>query len=200
MEQEEAFQTLKDNLCNAPIWSLPDGSEDFVVYCDVKSKIWMCIDAKRQGKANVVADTLSRKERVKPRRVREMSMTIQSSVKDKILAAQGEASKVENAPAEMLRGLDQQMEKKEDRGMYFMDRIWVPLVGDVRKIIMDEAHASSTSVHLAANKTCYDLRGMYWWPCTRKDIATYVSDCLTCSKVKAEISKTFGFVATARDT
>ncbi|GKA58902.1 putative reverse transcriptase domain-containing protein [Tanacetum coccineum] len=43
---------------------------------------------------NVVADALSRKERVKPRRVRAMSMTIQSSVKDKILAAQGEATKV----------------------------------------------------------------------------------------------------------
>ncbi|GJS53086.1 hypothetical protein Tco_0626448 [Tanacetum coccineum] len=66
------------------------------------------------GKANVVADVLSRKERVKPRGVRAMSMTIQSSVKDKILAAQGEASKVENAQAEMLRDLDQQMEKRAD--------------------------------------------------------------------------------------
>ncbi|GJZ26088.1 putative reverse transcriptase domain-containing protein [Tanacetum coccineum] len=65
-------------------------------------------------KANVVADAFSRKERVKPSRVRAMSMTIQSSVTDKILAAQGEASKVGNATAEMLRGLDQQMEKKED--------------------------------------------------------------------------------------
>ncbi|GKG00265.1 hypothetical protein Tco_0301955 [Tanacetum coccineum] len=41
------------------------------------------------GMANVVADALSRKERVKLRRVHLMSMTIQSSVKDKILAAQG---------------------------------------------------------------------------------------------------------------
>ncbi|GKC80008.1 putative reverse transcriptase domain-containing protein [Tanacetum coccineum] len=69
-------------------------------------------------KENVVADALSRKERVKPRGVRAMSMTIQSSVKDKILAAQGEASKVENAPAEMLRDLDQQMEKRVDGGFY----------------------------------------------------------------------------------
>ncbi|GKC37075.1 hypothetical protein Tco_1049459 [Tanacetum coccineum] len=48
------------------------------------------------GKANVVTDTLSRKEKVKPRRVQAMSMTIKLSVKDKILAAHGEASKVEN--------------------------------------------------------------------------------------------------------
>ncbi|GJX34384.1 putative reverse transcriptase domain-containing protein [Tanacetum coccineum] len=42
----------------------------------------------------------------------------------------------------MLRGLDQRMEKKEDGGLYFMDRIWVLLVGSVRTLIMDKAHAS----------------------------------------------------------
>ncbi|GJX85320.1 putative reverse transcriptase domain-containing protein [Tanacetum coccineum] len=58
------------------------------------------------GKANIVADALSRKERIKPKRVRAMNMTIQSSIKDRILAAQNEASEVVNAPTEMLRGLD----------------------------------------------------------------------------------------------
>ncbi|GJZ52987.1 putative reverse transcriptase domain-containing protein [Tanacetum coccineum] len=58
------------------------------------------------GKANVVANALSRKERFKPRRVRAMTMTIQSSIKILILAAQNKASEVANAPAEMLRGLD----------------------------------------------------------------------------------------------
>ncbi|GJY50023.1 putative reverse transcriptase domain-containing protein, partial [Tanacetum coccineum] len=62
-------------------------------------------------KANVVADALSRKERVKPKCVRAMAMTIQSG-----------------------------MERKADESLYFMDRIWVPLVGGVRTIIMDEAH------------------------------------------------------------
>ncbi|GKA68157.1 retrotransposon protein, putative, ty1-copia subclass [Tanacetum coccineum] len=57
-----------------------------------------------------------KKWRVKLRRVRAMSMTIQSSVKDKILATSSETSKVENAPAEMLLDLDQQMEKREDDG------------------------------------------------------------------------------------
>ncbi|GJZ02753.1 putative reverse transcriptase domain-containing protein [Tanacetum coccineum] len=77
------------------------------------------------GKANVVVDSLSRKDRVKPRRVCAMSMTIHSSIKDKILAAQGEASKVEDALAEMLHGLDQQMEKKEDGGILHIDKILV---------------------------------------------------------------------------
>ncbi|GJZ25041.1 hypothetical protein Tco_0562500 [Tanacetum coccineum] len=59
------------------------------------------------GKAKVVADALSRKYRIKPRRVRAMNMTIQSSIKGKILVAQNEASEVVNAPANMLRGLDE---------------------------------------------------------------------------------------------
>ncbi|GKC08688.1 hypothetical protein Tco_1000298 [Tanacetum coccineum] len=59
------------------------------------------------GKASVVADALSRKERIKPKRVRAMNMTIQSSIKDKILAAQNVTSEVVNAPAEMLRGLEE---------------------------------------------------------------------------------------------
>ncbi|GJR06101.1 putative reverse transcriptase domain-containing protein [Tanacetum coccineum] len=74
-----------------------------------------CMIRYHLGEVNVVVDAL--KERVKPRQVRAMSMTIQSGVKDKIVVAPNEASKVENAPGEMLRGLNQQMEKKEDEGM-----------------------------------------------------------------------------------
>nr|GFD51517.1 reverse transcriptase domain-containing protein [Tanacetum cinerariifolium] len=59
------------------------------------------------GKANVVADALSRKERVKPRRVRAMAMTIQSGVRGMILSAQSEAFKQENVLAERLHDLDQ---------------------------------------------------------------------------------------------
>ncbi|GJT83988.1 putative reverse transcriptase domain-containing protein [Tanacetum coccineum] len=72
-----------------------------------------------------------------------MAMTIQSGVKEMILAAQSEAFKEENMPAERLHRLDQQMERKEDESLYFMDHIWIPLVGGVRTIIMDEAHKTS---------------------------------------------------------
>ncbi|GJU25572.1 putative reverse transcriptase domain-containing protein [Tanacetum coccineum] len=95
------------------------------------------------GKVNVVADALSRKERVKPRRVRAMAVTIQSRVKGLILAAQGEAFKDENVIAEGLNGTDQQMEKREDGSLHYMDRIWVPLVGGVITKIMDKAHKTS---------------------------------------------------------
>ncbi|GJU43966.1 putative reverse transcriptase domain-containing protein [Tanacetum coccineum] len=63
------------------------------------------------GKANVVADALSRKERLKPRRVRAMSITIHSGLKTKILEAQGEASKDLKALAEWLRGLEKHFER-----------------------------------------------------------------------------------------
>ncbi|GJR74575.1 hypothetical protein Tco_0086940 [Tanacetum coccineum] len=67
--------------------------------------------------------TKSEKGRVKLRRVRAMSMTIQSDVKDKILATPSETSNVENAPAEMLHDLDQQMEKRADDGC----TLWIKL-------------------------------------------------------------------------
>ncbi|GKB17159.1 putative reverse transcriptase domain-containing protein [Tanacetum coccineum] len=84
--------------------------------------------------------------------------------------------------SEWLHGLDQQMERKRDGSLYFMDRIWVPLVGGMRTIIMEEAHKSRYSVHPGADKMYYDLRDMYWWPGMKRDIATYVSECLTCAK------------------
>ncbi|GJZ15918.1 putative reverse transcriptase domain-containing protein [Tanacetum coccineum] len=124
------------------------------------------------GKANIVANALSRKERVKPRRVRAMAMTIQSGVKRMILVAQSNAFKEENVPAERLHGLDQQIERKEDESLYFMDRIWVPLVGGVRTIIMDKAHKTRYFVHPGADKIYHDLREMYWWPDVAKALGT----------------------------
>nr|GFB25905.1 putative reverse transcriptase domain-containing protein [Tanacetum cinerariifolium] len=93
------------------------------------------------GKANVVADTLSRKEWLKPRRGRAMSTPIHSSIKARILEAQSEASKGVNTLAEMLKGLDKQLERKEDGGLYLAERIWVPVYGNLRTLIMNEAHA-----------------------------------------------------------
>nr|GEV22443.1 hypothetical protein [Tanacetum cinerariifolium] len=124
------------------------------------------------GKANVVANALSRKERVKPKRVRAMNMTLQSSIKDRILAAQKEVS---DESAGLQRGLDKMIELRNDGALNYLDRIWVPSKGDVRTLIMDEAHKSKYSVHPGADKMYYDLRDRYWWPRMKKDIAVYVS-------------------------
>ncbi|GJS63974.1 retrovirus-related pol polyprotein from transposon TNT 1-94 [Tanacetum coccineum] len=73
----------------------------------------------------------------------------------------------------------------------------VPTLGQVvgmRTVIMDEAHKSRYSVHPGADKIYYDLRDMYWWPGMKRDIATYVSECLTCAKVKAEHQRPSGLL------
>ncbi|GKD29213.1 putative reverse transcriptase domain-containing protein, partial [Tanacetum coccineum] len=134
------------------------------------------------SKANMVANALSRKERVKPKRIRAMNMTLQSSIKDRILAAQKEYV---DESAGLQKGLDEMIEQRSDGTLYYLDRIWVPLKGDVRTLIMDEAHKSKYSVHPGADKMYYDLRDRYWWPGMKKDIAVYVSKCLTYLKVKA---------------
>ncbi|GKC62926.1 putative reverse transcriptase domain-containing protein, partial [Tanacetum coccineum] len=121
------------------------------------------------GKANVVAHALSRKKRVKPRCVGAMAMTIQSRVRGMILAAQSEAFNQENVLAKRLHG-----------GM--------------RTIIMDEAHKTRYYVHPGADKMYHHLRDMYWWSGMKRDIATYVSKCLTCSKVKAEHQRPSGLL------
>ncbi|GKC49302.1 putative reverse transcriptase domain-containing protein [Tanacetum coccineum] len=139
------------------------------------------------GRANVVEDALSRKERVKPERVR----AIQSSVKDRILTAQKEAM---NEFAGLQKGLDEMIEQRSNGTMYYLDRIWVPLKGEVRTLIMDEAYKSKYSIHPGDDKMYYDLRDRYWWPRMKKDIAEYVSKCLTCLKVKAEHQRPSGLL------
>ncbi|GJR06373.1 putative reverse transcriptase domain-containing protein [Tanacetum coccineum] len=113
------------------------------------------------------------------------------SIKDRIIAAQKEAF---NESAGLQRGLDKMTELRNDGALYYLDRIWVPLKGDVRTLIMDKTHKSKYSVHPRADKMYYDLRDRYSWSGMKKDIAVYVSTCLTCLKVKAEHQRPSGLL------
>ncbi|GKD22686.1 putative reverse transcriptase domain-containing protein, partial [Tanacetum coccineum] len=65
------------------------------------------------------------------------------------------------------------VELRNDGVLYYLGRIWVPLKGDMRTLIMDKAHKSKYSVHPRDDKMYYDLRDRYWWSDTKKDIAVY---------------------------
>ncbi|GJV48128.1 putative reverse transcriptase domain-containing protein [Tanacetum coccineum] len=109
----------------------------------------------------------------------------------RILAAQKEAC---DESAGLQKGLDEMIEHRSDGALYYLDRIWVPLKGDMRTLIMDEAYKSKYFVHPRAGKMYYDHRDRYWWPRLKKDIAVYVSRCLTCLKVKAKHQRPSGLL------
>ncbi|GJW83075.1 putative reverse transcriptase domain-containing protein [Tanacetum coccineum] len=116
-------------------------------------------------KTNVAIDALKRKERVKPRRVRAMAMTIRYGVRGMMLAAQSEAFKQEN--------------------------------GMIRTVVMDEAHASRYLVHPGADKTYDNLGDMYWQPRVENDIVTYVSNSWICLRGESCDVKDFWLAVTA---
>ncbi|GJR64114.1 putative reverse transcriptase domain-containing protein [Tanacetum coccineum] len=288
-KQETAFQLLKQKLCSALILALPEGSEDFITYCDASKKglgavlmqkekviayasrqlkireknytthdlelgvivftlkIWRhylygtkctvftnhkslqhilnekelnmrqrrwlellsdydCEIRYHPGKANVVTDALSRKERDQPLRVRALVMNIGLDLPKQILNAQTEARKPENIKNEDVRGMllenakdpekvrKEKLEPHADGTLCFNGRSWLQCYGDLRTVIMHESHKSKYSIHPSSDKMYQDMKKLYWWPNMKADIATYVSKCLTCAKVKAEHQRPSGLL------
>ncbi|GJY08485.1 putative reverse transcriptase domain-containing protein [Tanacetum coccineum] len=146
------------------------------------------------GKANVMADSLSRKKRIKPLRVRSIVMTIHPNLPSQILKAQTKALKEENIKAENLQGMDKAFEIRPDGTRCIKNRSWLPLFGNVRDLIMHESYKSNYSIHPGSDKMYQDLKKLYWWPNMKAIIAEYVGKCLTCSRVKAECQKLSGLL------
>ncbi|GJU56304.1 putative reverse transcriptase domain-containing protein [Tanacetum coccineum] len=152
-----------------------------------------CVIRYHPGKANVIADALSRKDK-EPIRVRDLVVTVHNNLPEQIRSAQVEACKEENISAEGFRGEGEPFEDRSDGTKYLKGRVWLPLFGGLRGLIMLESHKSKYSIHPGSNKMYHDLRKLYWWPNIKADIATYVSKCLTCAKVKAEHQKPSGLL------
>ncbi|GKB36911.1 putative reverse transcriptase domain-containing protein [Tanacetum coccineum] len=81
------------------------------------------------------------------------------------------------------------LEPRADRTLCLKNRSWIPCFGKLQTLIMHESHKSKYSIHPGSDKMYQDLKKLYWWPNMKAEIATYVSKCMTCAKVKAEYQK-----------
>ncbi|GJS58052.1 putative reverse transcriptase domain-containing protein [Tanacetum coccineum] len=115
-------------------------------------------------------------------------------IQNVILEAQVEARKEENYETEDLYGMIKKLKPRVDGTLCLNGRSWIPCFGNSRELIMHESHKSKYSVHPGSDKMYQDLKKLYWWPNMKAEIATYVSKCLTCAKVKAECQKPSGLL------
>ncbi|GKC50555.1 putative reverse transcriptase domain-containing protein [Tanacetum coccineum] len=106
--------------------------------------------------------------------------------------AQIKALKPENLENEDIGGMirkdipKENLEPRADGTLCLNGRSWLPCYDDLRFVIMHESHKSKYSIHPGSDKMYQDMKKLYWWPNMKADIATYISKCLTCAKVKAE--------------
>nr|GEU41224.1 retrotransposable element Tf2 [Tanacetum cinerariifolium] len=176
-KEENAFQKIKQKLCSAPVLALPEGSEDFLVYCDASHK----------GLGVVLMQ-------------REKVIAYASRKLKQILEAQIEALKPENLKKEDVGGMirrdipKEKLEPRVDGTLCLNGRSWLPCYGDLRFVIMHEPHKSKYSIHPGSDKMYQDIKKLYWWPNMKANIAAYVSRCLTCARVKAEHQRPLGLL------
>nr|GEW32596.1 hypothetical protein [Tanacetum cinerariifolium] len=235
-KQEAAFQLLKQKLCSAPILALPEGIEDFIVYCDASIKGLGTVLMQREKVISYASRQLkiheknytthdlelgavvfalkiwrhylygTKKEREPPLRVRALVMTIGLDLPKQILNAQTEARKPENIKKEYVGGMlvknsidpkkvrMEKLEPRMDGTLCLNGKSWLPCYGDLQTVIMHESYKSKYSIHPGSDKMYQDMKKLYWWPNMKAGIATYVSKCLTCSKVKAEHQRPSGLL------
>ncbi|GJS55514.1 putative reverse transcriptase domain-containing protein [Tanacetum coccineum] len=241
LAEETTFQTLKQKLCSAPMLELPEGSENFVVYCDASHK---GLGAVLMQKEKVVAyasrqlkiheknytthdlelgvvvfalkmwrhylygtkyvvftdhkslqHILDQKElNMRRRRWLELLSDYDCELRYHLGKANVEARKEENYGTKDLCGMIKNLETRADKTLCLKNRSWIPCFGDLRALIMHESHKSKYSIHPGSDKMYQDLKKLYWWPNMKAEIATYVSKCMTCAKVKAEYQKPSGLL------
>ncbi|GJX28545.1 putative reverse transcriptase domain-containing protein [Tanacetum coccineum] len=218
-KEENAFQLIKQKLCSAPILALPEGSEDFVVYCDASHK---GLGAELMQREKVIAYA-SRQLNIHDKNYTTYDLELGSVrrwlellsdydcdiryhprkanlVVDALSQAQIEALKPENLENEDVGGVirkdipKEKLEPRADGTLCLNGRSWLPCYGDLRSVIMHESHKSKYSIHPGSKKMYQDMKKLYWWPNMKADITTYVSKCLMCAKVKAEHQRPSGLL------
>nr|GEW80495.1 hypothetical protein [Tanacetum cinerariifolium] len=189
---------LKQKLCSASILALPEGRENFVVYCDASHK---GLGAVLMQKDKVIAYTSCQlKVHAKNYTTHDLELGAVVFALKMWRHYLYEARKEKNFINEDLQGMINKLEPRADGILCLNNRSWIPCFGDLRALIMHELHKSKAlimhelhkskySIHPGSNKMYQDLKKLYWWPNMKAEITTYVSKCLTCAKVKKEYQK-----------
>src|ERR1043165_9153975 len=170
------------------------------------------------GKANVVADALSKKslhmsmlmvrelDLVKqfkdlrlvcentPNNVKLGMLKLTSGTLDEILIGQKSDVGLVDKLTLINQGQGSEFLFDENGVMRFGDRVCVPDIAEIRKSILEEGHRSGLSIHPGATKMYHDLKKLFWWPGMKKEIAEFVYACLVCQKSKIEHQKPSGLM------
>ncbi|GKD61880.1 putative nucleotidyltransferase, ribonuclease H, partial [Tanacetum coccineum] len=244
-EPKTAFQLLKQKLCAAPILALPEGSDNFVVYCDASIKGLGVVLMQRMKVIAYASRQLKVHEKNYTTHDLELGAVVFAlkiwrhylyGTKCIVVFTDHElipgATPVARAPYRLapaeMKELAEQLKELSDKGfirlssspwgapilfvkkkdgsfqMYIdyrelnkltvKNRYPLPKIDDTRSLIMHDSHKSKYSIHPGSDKMYHDMKMLYWWPNMKADIATYVSKCLTCAKVKAEHQRPSGLL------
>ncbi|GKB65335.1 putative reverse transcriptase domain-containing protein [Tanacetum coccineum] len=178
-KQEAAFQLLKQKLCSAPILALPEGSEDFIAYCDASKKGLGAVLMQREKVISYASRQLKIHEKNYTTHDLELGAVVFAlKIWRHYLNEDVGGMLVENAKnPEAIR--TEKLEPRVDGTLCLNGRSWLPCYGDLQTVIMHESHKSKYFIHPGSDKMYQDMKKLYWWPNMKADIATYKWDNIT---------------------